>query len=101
MTAPSDRLASLDAFRGLSVAAMIVVNNPGNWAAVFPQLTHAAWHGCTVADVVFPFFLFIMGMAMPLAFARRRKRQGPDVSVVGHLDRRKSPLRGTSPTVVG
>lgn len=50
---------------------MILVNNPGNWNSVFPWLTHADWNGCTLADVVFPFFIFILGAAMPFAFARR------------------------------
>lgn len=72
MTAPAERLTALDVVRGLSIAGMIVVNNPGNWNAVFPPLAHAAWHGCTAADLIFPFFIFIMGVAMPLAFARRR-----------------------------
>src|SRR5262249_1734870 len=60
--------------RGLTVAAMIAVNNPGNWNAVYAPLTHAAWDGCTLADLVFPFFIVIMGIAMPLAFDRRRQR---------------------------
>ncbi len=64
-------LASLDAFRGIAVAGMILVNNPGNWNSVFPLLMHADWNGCTLADVVFPFFIFILGAAMPFAFARR------------------------------
>lgn len=64
-------LESLDVFRGATVAAMILVNNPGDWGAVFPPLLHAAWNGCTAADIVFPFFVFIMGCAMPFAFARR------------------------------
>lgn len=55
---------------------MILVNNPGNWNAVYPQLLHAAWNGCTIADLVFPFFVFIMGFVMPLAFARRRDAAG-------------------------
>ncbi|MBZ5556981.1 MAG: DUF5009 domain-containing protein [Acidobacteriia bacterium] len=71
MTADRRHLASLDAFRGATIAAMILVNNPGDWGAVFPPLAHADWNGCTVADVVFPFFVFIMGCAMPFAFARR------------------------------
>jgi predicted acyltransferase len=65
-------VVSLDVFRGVTVAAMIVVNNPGNWGAVFDPLLHSAWNGCTAADLVFPWFLFIMGTAMPWAFARRR-----------------------------
>lgn len=65
-------LESLDAFRGLSIAAMILVNNPGDWSAVAAPLQHAAWTGVTLADLVFPSFLFIMGVTMPIAFARRR-----------------------------
>lgn len=60
------RLAALDLLRGASVAAMIVVNNPGNWNAVYPQLTHAAWHGLTCADLVFPLFIYIMGVTLGL-----------------------------------
>ena len=66
-----DRLVSLDAFRGLTVALMILVNNPGSWAHIHPPLRHAAWHGLTPTDLVFPFFLFIVGTAMSLSFARR------------------------------
>jgi predicted acyltransferase len=58
------RLASLDAFRGLTIALMILVNTPGSWAHVYPPLKHAEWHGCTPTDLVFPFFLFIVGVAM-------------------------------------
>lgn len=64
-------LEALDVFRGVTVAAMVLVNNPGNWSAVFPRLQHSDWNGCTFADVVFPFFVFIMGCAMPYAFANR------------------------------
>ena len=53
------------------MAGMILVNNPGNWSGVFESLTHADWNGCTFADLVFPFFIFILGAAMPFAFARR------------------------------
>lgn len=65
------RLVALDAFRGLTIILMIVVNNPGSWAHVYPPLRHAAWHGLTPTDLVFPFFLFITGAAMALSFARR------------------------------
>lgn len=61
------RLRSLDVFRGLTMAAMVIVNNPGDWAAVYWPLLHAAWHGWTPTDLVFPFFLFIMGVAMAQA----------------------------------
>lgn len=72
MTGSRVRLASLDTFRGMAVAAMILVNNPGNWAAVYPPLTHAALHGCTFADLIFPAFIVIMGMALPWTLDRRR-----------------------------
>ena len=65
-TAPA-RLLSLDAFRGLTMAAMVIVNNPGDWAHVYPPLLHAQWHGCTPTDLVFPFFLFIVGVAITLS----------------------------------
>jgi predicted acyltransferase len=66
------RVESLDVLRGLAVAGMIVVNNPGDWTAVYPPLMHAYWTGLTVADLVFPGFVFTMGAAVPFAFARRR-----------------------------
>ena len=58
-------------FRGLTVALMILVNNPGSWAHIHPSLRHAVWHGLTPADLVFPFFLFIVGVAISLSFTRR------------------------------
>ena len=66
------RLVSLDAFRGLTIAAMILVNNPGSWGHVYPPLRHAAWHGCTPTDLIFPFFLFIMGVAAGLGLPSKR-----------------------------
>ncbi|HUR36055.1 MAG TPA: heparan-alpha-glucosaminide N-acetyltransferase domain-containing protein [Vicinamibacterales bacterium] len=73
---PAPRLGALDHLRGLTIAAMIVVNNPGNWNSVFPQLMHAAWNGVTLADLIFPAFIFIMGVAVPLALARQRTVAG-------------------------
>ncbi|MCS7043760.1 MAG: DUF5009 domain-containing protein [Bryobacteraceae bacterium] len=64
------RLKSLDVFRGFTIAAMILVNNPGSWPAYGP-LMHAEWHGWTFTDTVFPFFLWIVGVAMTLSTARR------------------------------
>ena len=61
------RLASVDALRGLTVAAMLVVNDPGDWGHVFAPLEHAAWHGCTPTDLIFPLFLFIVGVSISLA----------------------------------
>lgn len=62
-----ERLISLDVFRGLTILLMTVVNNPGSWATVFPPLLHSDWNGCTPTDLVFPFFIFIMGVAIPYA----------------------------------
>jgi len=71
----SSRLLSLDAFRGFAIAGMLFVNNPGTWDPdiVPAQLLHAQWHGCTFADLIFPFFLFIVGVAMPISYSRKRK----------------------------
>ncbi len=60
----NQRYYSLDVFRGATVALMIMVNNPGSWAHIFPPFEHAPWHGCTPTDLVFPFFLFAVGNAM-------------------------------------
>jgi predicted acyltransferase len=59
---PAPRLQSLDAFRGLTIAAMLLVNNPGSWSHVYPPLEHVPWDGWTPTDLVFPFFLFIVGI---------------------------------------
>jgi predicted acyltransferase len=62
-----ERLISLDVFRGLTILLMTIVNNPGDWGHVYAPLLHSEWHGCTPTDLVFPFFIFIMGVAVPLA----------------------------------
>ena len=64
------RYYSLDVFRGATVALMILVNNPGTWGYMFAPLKHAAWHGCTPTDLVFPFFLFAVGNAMAFVIPR-------------------------------
>lgn len=64
------RYAALDVLRGMTVAGMILVNNPGSWGHIFPPLKHAAWSGCTPTDLVFPFFLFVVGAAMAFSFAK-------------------------------
>ena len=69
------RFRALDVFRGATVALMIGVNNPGSWSHLFPPLAHAAWHGCTPTDLVFPFFLFAVGNA--LAFVMPGFERGP------------------------
>lgn len=73
----SKRLLALDVFRGITIAGMIMVNNPGDWTTTYAPLLHADWHGCTPTDWVFPFFLFIVGVAIPLALGRR-KAEGAD-----------------------
>ena len=66
-----DRLVSLDVFRGMTIAGMILVNNPGTWSAIYGPLEHAPWHGITPTDYIFPFFLFIVGVAIPIALTKR------------------------------
>lgn len=70
MSDPSGRLDSLDAFRGFTIAAMVLVNNPGDWSNLYSQLAHAPWHGWTFTDTIFPFFLFIGGVSMALSLGR-------------------------------
>jgi len=66
-----DRLVSLDVFRGMTIAGMVLVNNPGTWSAIYGPLEHAPWHGITPTDYIFPFFLFIVGVAIPIALKKR------------------------------
>jgi predicted acyltransferase len=65
------RFASVDALRGITVAAMLLVNNPGDWSHVYPWLLHAPWHGFTPTDLVFPLFLFVVGASISLGLAPR------------------------------
>src|SRR6185369_5920507 len=65
------RLVALDAFRGMTIAAMILVNNPGASRHEYAWLRHARWNGCRPADLIFPAFLFIAGAAIPLSFMRQ------------------------------
>ncbi|TDQ09742.1 acyltransferase family protein [Pedobacter metabolipauper] len=73
----SARLLSLDFFRGATVAAMILVNNPGSWGHIYAPLEHAEWNGCTPTDLVFPFFLFIVGVS--IAYAMGSKKEDPAI----------------------
>lgn len=72
--APATRLASLDAFRGITIAGMLLVNNPGTWSQIYAPLRHAEWHGWTPTDLIFPFFLFIVGVAMTFSYGRLLER---------------------------
>lgn len=65
-----ERIKAIDVLRGLTVATMIMVNNPGTWGAIYPPLKHAAWSGCTPTDLVFPFFMFIVGASMWFVFSK-------------------------------
>ena len=69
--APSERLLALDVFRGITIAGMLLVNNPGSWSAIYPPLEHADWNGWTPTDLVFPFFLFIVGVTTHLSLSKR------------------------------
>jgi predicted acyltransferase len=70
----SSRLDSVDALRGLTVAAMLLVNNPGDWGHVYAPLLHADWHGFTPTDLIFPLFLFIVGVSISLALGRQLEK---------------------------
>jgi len=72
------RLGSLDVFRGATIAAMILVNDAGDWDKTWRPLLHAEWNGWTPTDLIFPFFLFVVGAAIPYAFAGRLARSGGD-----------------------
>ncbi|MCP3929809.1 MAG: DUF5009 domain-containing protein [Bacteroidetes bacterium] len=71
------RLISLDAFRGFTIAGMVIVNDPGSWEHVYPPLRHAEWHGITPTDLVFPFFVYIVGVSVAIAYNKRLKANVP------------------------
>ncbi len=79
------RLVSLDVFRGITIAGMILVNNPGDWSHVYPALAHVAWNGWTPTDLIFPFFLFIMGTAMPFSYEKRLARGEKKGKLMKHV----------------
>jgi predicted acyltransferase len=88
MPPPARRLAALDIFRGATMASMILVNNAGNWDHVYAPLLHKDWHGWTFTDTVFPFFLWIVGVAITLSTARRIESGQSRVDLLGHALRR-------------
>ena len=94
MTTLPSRLRSLDAFRGATIAGMILVNNPGSWEHVYPALLHAPWHGWTPTDLIFPFFLFIVGVAIPFSLGKRVEADTPRGALFLKVLRRSAILIG-------
>ena len=91
-TPASTRWLALDALRGFTIAAMILVNNPGDRDHVYAPLEHADWHGCTFTDLVFPTFLFVAGVAIVPAFARRLQAGAAPRTFVPRILRRVAVL---------
>src|SRR5919205_701271 len=85
---PRERLIALDVFRGMTIAGMLLVNDPGTWSAIYPPLEHAAWHGWTPTDLIFPFFLFIAGITTHLSLSARRARGDDDAALIRQIIRR-------------
>jgi len=83
-----ERLVSLDAFRGMTIAGMILVNNPGSWEYVYPPLRHADWHGWTPTDLVFPFFLCIVGVSLCFSLTKRKSQDSGGFQLYGKIFRR-------------
>ncbi|MEG3766672.1 acyltransferase family protein [Alteromonas sp. 14N.309.X.WAT.G.H12] len=86
------RVMAVDVMRGLAIVLMVLVNNPGSWQSVYWPLLHAKWHGLTPTDLVFPFFIFIMGVAMNFAFAHQRMQQQPPKAIVLSIIKRSAIL---------
>jgi len=83
-------MVSLDVFRGATIAAMILVNDPGSWSHIYPPLEHAEWNGWTPTDLIFPFFLFIVGVSLTLSFASRIARGVTRGALMIHVLRRSA-----------
>jgi predicted acyltransferase len=78
--AVAERVDAIDVLRGLAIGAMILVNNPGSWGQVYAPLLHAQWHGLTPTDVIFPAFIFVMGLSLSYSLPRQLKQQGAKLS---------------------
>lgn len=90
MTARGERLVALDVFRGMTIAGMLLVNNPGTWGAIYPPLEHAPWHGWTPTDLIFPFFLFIVGITTEISLEGRRARGDDEGAILRQVLKRGS-----------
>lgn len=77
----TNRIKAVDAFRGLTIAGMIMVNQPGSWDYMYPQMEHAAWNGCTLTDLVFPFFLIIVGTSMWFSFKKSEHKLNSSTAI--------------------
>jgi predicted acyltransferase len=91
-SASEPRLVSLDIFRGLTIAGMLLVNTPGTWAHVYPPLLHAEWNGWTYTDTIFPFFLFAVGVSMVFSFARRTEQGAHRKDLALHTIQRSTAI---------
>src|SRR5512140_1436702 len=92
--AAPQRLMSLDVFRGVTIASMMLVNNAGDWQHIYTPLEHAEWHGWTFTDTIFPFFLWIVGVAMTLSFAKRVERGDNRLHMALHVLKRAAIIFG-------
>ncbi len=81
---PEHRLLAIDALRGITITAMILVNNPGSWSYIYSPLKHAQWHGWTITDLIFPFFLFIVGISIHISVSRQLSSGIPETRVIKH-----------------
>jgi len=88
----AERLVSLDVFRGITIAGMMLVNNPGSWSYVYPPLAHAEWDGWTPTDLIFPFFVFIVGVAMTFSLGGKVERGTRRAELIPHILRRSATL---------
>ena len=91
---PKNRLLALDVFRGLTITAMVLVNNPGSWSYVYPPLLHAQWHGWTPTDLIFPFFVFIVGVSVAIVMNREMAKGTNKLSLIKNASVRAAKLFG-------
>lgn len=79
---PENRLLAIDVFRGLTITSMILVNNPGSWQHIYAPLMHAQWHGWTLTDLIFPFFIFIVGISIQLSLVRQMEKRISNSAII-------------------